>query len=125
MFEFNRWLFLFNLIISFLVLIFVISPLFVYDLNETERILNLNNFELSNETCNTLTNDNSNDTANMGNLTKTFDENNLNNYQSLLTKCCSLKYEKYLQNISSKNEVLDKILDAFMGRVRTFIFELQ
>ena len=33
------------------------------------------------------------------------------------TKCCSFKYDEYIENKTSKNELLDDILDILQGTV--------
>jgi hypothetical protein len=111
LFEFNRWLFLFNLLICILVILLIILPLFTYDVNKTENILEFKNLNISNEICSKVINktNDSNETFIDYDYEEYGDQDRRNfinkiDIEILFSKCCTLKYKEHLNNLKTKEK---------------------
>lgn len=112
-FKFIQWLFVFNLIISIISLVFVILPQIIYDPN----ILLPNQTYLDEEY---------NGTFDIGEECPIILKNRsiINIFKNrvqkelLLTNCCTTDYKTFLTNEIERKNSLDTFLDFFQGTVR-------
>ncbi len=97
-FQFIRWLFLFNLFVCILTLIFIILPQSVYSNNSFNLTLTLSSSE-----CTDILSGTSNTTD-----------------QYTITQCCTLDYKSYINTSISKTKNERVILDIIQGTVSHF-----
>ena len=112
LFEMIRWLFMFNLCIGFLITIFIVLPQFVYDLDKTQFDLMAAGFDTYDlDSCR-----NSSDYINNNNETSSLVLSEYNETIKL-TICCSLLYDKSIQDTVENVTMFDRVMFAIQGTV--------
>ena len=115
-FQFIQWLFIINLIISIISTVFVLLPQVVYKESkllpnqtyldeEFQKVYNIP--FIKKEECPVI----------LQNISAISVFNNSYQKQLLLTECCNDDYNDYLQNLTSKENNLDKFFDMIQGTV--------
>ena len=110
LFEFIRWLFFFNLITAILILVFILLPQALLEPSKIEQ--DLKNTSLAYQTCDDYV---LLESINSSNST-TLNSSNLED-QILFAKCCTLKYNEYLTNLTADDDFIDSTLDIIKGTV--------
>ncbi|CAF1093810.1 unnamed protein product, partial [Brachionus calyciflorus] len=115
LFELITWLIFFSFMVALLITVFIVLPQFIYDLDSQNELDNFD--DISPELC-------SNQTFT---LTTTPLPLRDSNFQEtiLLTKCCSLKYNEYLNKKITNETSLDKFFDIIQGTgilEKSFVF---
>lgn len=112
LFEFIRWLFFFNLITAILILVFITLPQLVLEPSKIEILLK--NTTQAYQTCDDYIRTESINSSNSSyqDLNTTALENKI-----LFAKCCTLKYNEYLTNLTTDDDFIDFTLDVIKGTV--------